>query len=176
MSTDRNGQKVDNQRPLKLAIFTASDTRSAENDTSGDLLEEVLRDAGHLIVMRSIVREDLETMCDELKRAIDSPDIEIVLITGGTGITKRDLTPEAIARFSTKEIPGFGELFRWLSYDQIGSSTIQSRACAHLCDQTIVFGLPGSPNAVRLALDKILIPQLDINHKPCNFAQLLPRI
>ena len=161
---------------MKCAVFTASDTRTVENDTSGDLLVDQLKAAGHVIVRRKIVRENLEEMREVLGSAIESDEIEVVLITGGTGITKRDLTPEAIISYSTKEIPGFGELFRWLSYDQIGSSTIQSRACAHLCERTIVFGLPGSPNAVRLALEKILIPQLDIDNKPCNFAQLLPRI
>ncbi len=161
---------------MKCAVFTASDTRTVENDTSGDLLVDQLEAVGHVIVRRKIIRENLEEMREVLGSAIESDEIEVVLITGGTGITKRDLTPEAIISYSTKEIPGFGELFRWLSYDQIGSSTIQSRACAHLCERTIVFGLPGSPNAVRLALEKILIPQLDIDNKPCNFAQLLPRI
>ena len=164
------------RRPMKCAVFTASDTRTVENDTSGDLLVDQLEAVGHVIVRRKIIRENLEEMREVLGSAIESDEIEVVLITGGTGITKRDLTPEAIISYSTKEIPGFGELFRWLSYDQIGSSTIQSRACAHLCERTIVFGLPGSPNAVRLALEKILIPQLDIDNKPCNFAQLLPRI
>ena len=164
------------RRPMKCAIFTASDTRTSEDDTSGDLLHATLSAAGHEITDRKIIREDLEQLSVSLKGAVESDDIEVVLITGGTGITIRDLTPEAIALHSTKEIPGFGELFRWLSYDQIGSSTIQSRACAHLCGKTLVFGLPGSPRAVSLALEKILLPQLDIDHKPCNFPQLLPRI
>jgi molybdenum cofactor biosynthesis protein B len=163
-------------RPMKCAIFTASDTRTEVNDTSGDLLEQSLTEKGHFIVRRAIIREDLNLLSSMIKEAVDSDEIEVVLITGGTGITQRDLTPEAILQHSTKEIPGFGELFRWLSFAQIGSLTIQSRACAHLCHKTLVFGLPGSPNAVSLALDEILIPQLDINHKPCNFAQLLPRI
>ena len=161
---------------MKCAILTASDTRTLDDDTSGELLQSCLLSHGHEIVKRVIVREDLNALTEEVKGAVDHLGIEVLIITGGTGITKRDLTPEAIMAHSTKEIPGFGELFRWLSYSQIGSSTIQSRACAHLCDSTIVFGLPGSPRAVQLALDKILIPQLDIDHKPCNFAQLLPRI
>ena len=163
-------------RPMKCAIFTASDTRTKENDSSGDLLENSLSKQGHIIVKRAIIKEDLDLLSVALQQAIENEEVEVVLITGGTGITKRDLTPEAISLHSTKEIPGFGELFRWLSHAQIGSSTIQSRACAHLCKRTLVFGLPGSPNAVKLALEEILIPQLDINHKPCNFAQLLPRI
>ena len=163
-------------RPMHCVIFTASDSRTEENDTSGDLLAQSLVEQGHIIMRRAILKEDLEVLSTAIHESIDNDEVEVVLITGGTGITKRDLTPEAIKIHSSKEIPGFGELFRWLSYAQIGSSTIQSRACAHLCKKTLVFGLPGSPNAVQLALEKILIPQLDINHKPCNFAQLLPRI
>lgn len=164
------------RRPMKCAILTASDTRTPNDDTSGDLLQSCLLNHGHEVLKRVIVREDLNALTEAVKTVIDHPGVEVLIITGGTGITKRDLTPEAIALHSTKEIPGFGELFRWLSYSQIGSSTIQSRACAHLCENTIVFGLPGSPRAVQLALDEILLPQLDIDHKPCNFAQLLPRI
>ena len=164
------------RRPMKCTILTASDTRDLDNDTSGELLQSTLLENGHIVINRLIVREDLADLTAEVKNAVDHPEVEVLIISGGTGITKRDLTPEAIAVHSTKEIPGFGELFRWLSYSQIGSSTIQSRACAHLCNDTIVFGLPGSPKAVELALEKILIPQLDIDHKPCNFAQLLPRI
>ena len=161
---------------LRCAVFTASDTRTAADDTSGDLIVSALRGAGHHIITRMIVREDLKEMRAQLGATLEGDTHDIVIITGGTGITRRDLTPEAIIHFSTKEIPGFGELFRWLSFDQIGSSTIQSRACAHLCGDVIVFGLPGSPRAVQLALDEILIPQLDINHKPCNFPQLIPRM
>jgi molybdopterin adenylyltransferase len=164
------------RRPMKCTILVASDTRTMESDTSGELLQSSLLEHGHEVIHRAIIREDLAALISSIKASIDNPEVEVIIISGGTGITKRDLTPEAIRSCSTKEIPGFGELFRWLSYHQIGSSTIQSRACAHLCDSTIVFGLPGSPNAVRLALDKILIPQLDIDNKPCNFAQLLPRI
>ena len=169
-------EKIKLIKPMSCAVFTASDTRTKETDSSGDLLENSLREQGHLIIRRAIIKEDLGLLSKAIQEAVEDNEVEVVLITGGTGITKRDLTPEAISQHSTKEIPGFGELFRWLSYAQIGSSTIQSRACAHLCQKTLVFGLPGSPNAVKLALEEILIPQLDINHKPCNFAQLLPRI
>ena len=161
---------------LRCIVFTASDTRTTSDDTSGDLIVNTLNEAGHTVISRGIIREDLTVMRDAIKGAIDRSDVDVLLITGGTGITSRDLTPEALNPFVTKEIPGFGELFRWLSYGQIGSSTIQSRAFACLCDQTLAFALPGSPRAVQLALDEILIPQLDINHKPCNFAQLMPRI
>ena len=111
-----------------------------------------------------------------LEGALKLEALEVILITGGTGVTKRDITPDVVKAYSSKEIPGFGELFRWLSYAEIGTSTIQSRACAHLCEETLVFALPGSTGAVRLAMDHIIIPQLDVRHTPCNFAQLMPRI
>lgn len=161
---------------LGCVVFTASDTRTPSDDSSGDLIVAQLTEAGHNIVSRAIIREDLTVMRDAIRGALQQAEVDVLIITGGTGITRRDLTPEALSSFMTKEIPGFGELFRWLSYDQIGSSTIQSRAFACLCDQTLAFALPGSPRAVQLALDEILIPQLDINHKPCNFVQLMPRI
>ena len=161
---------------LRCAVFTASDTRTLDDDVSGDKIVSALEAAGHIVCTRGIIREDLDALSAQLGAALEGDQHEVVIITGGTGITRRDLTPDVINSFSTKEIPGFGELFRWLSYSQIGSSTIQSRACAHLCGETIVFGLPGSPRAVQLALDEILIPQLDIKHKPCNFPQLMPRI
>ena len=171
-----NPEQTKVRQPLSCAILTASDTRTAQNDTSGDLIEVSLINVGHKIKKRAIVKENIEELKTFIGETVNTGTIDILLITGGTGITKRDLTPEAVGHFSTKEIPGFGELFRWLSYQDIGSSTIQSRACAHLCENTIVFALPGSTSAVRLALEKIILPQLDIDHKPCNFAQLLPRI
>ena len=161
---------------LKCVVFTASDTRTPQDDASGDLIVQALTQAEHVVIKRDIIREDPSIMRASIRDALERDDTDIIIITGGTGITNRDLTPEALSEFATKEIPGFGELFRWLSYAQIGSSTIQSRAFACLCGDTIAFALPGSPRAVQLALDKILIPQLDINHKPCNFAQLMPRI
>lgn len=163
-------------RPMKCALITASDTRTRADDTSGDLMETLLSQAGHTILSRSIVREDMSLMSSTLLDLLSDSEIEIILISGGTGVTRRDITPDVVQQHSTKEIVGFGELFRWLSYAQIGSSTIQSRACAHLCGEKLVFALPGSPRAVMLAMEEILIPQLDIRHKPCNFAQLLPRI
>ncbi|MEO6602450.1 MAG: molybdenum cofactor biosynthesis protein B [Polyangiaceae bacterium] len=162
--------------PLRVAIITVSDTRTLDTDKSGGLLLDELLAAGHLISLRSIVKDDLLAIRNAIKTGIDSPVIDVVVTTGGTGITQRDVTPEALTPLVTKAIPGFGELFRWLSYADIGASTIQSRAEGALCGTTLVFLLPGSTNAVRLALDKILLPQLDSRTKPCNLVELLPRV
>ncbi|MEX1366283.1 MAG: molybdenum cofactor biosynthesis protein B [Nannocystaceae bacterium] len=162
--------------PVSVAILTVSDTRTLETDTSGGTAIQRLQDAGHTIAARRIVPDDVETIRENLRTFIADPDIDVVITTGGSGVTARDVTPEALAPLVTKSIPGFGELFRWLSYAEIGTSTIQSRAEAALCDSTYVFLLPGSTGAVRTAMDKILLPQLDIRHRPCNFVELLPRI
>lgn len=162
--------------PLHVAILTVSDTRTIETDTSGGLLVSELERAGHQIVSREILPDDLQRIREMVRAWIADPRIEIVLTTGGTGITQRDVTPDAILPLVTKPIPGFGELFRWLSYADIGPSTIQSRCEAQLCDTTLVFTLPGSTGACRLALEKILLPQLDSRTRPCNFAELLPRV
>jgi molybdenum cofactor biosynthesis protein B len=161
---------------LQIAIITVSDTRTLDTDKSGGLLMDQLLSAGHVIAQRTIVRDDLDAVQKALSVGIDSPEIDVVITTGGTGITQRDITPEALAPLVTKAIPGFGELFRWLSYSDIGASTIQSRAEAALCGTTLVFLLPGSTGAVRLALEKIILPQLDVRTKPCNFVELLPRV
>jgi molybdopterin adenylyltransferase len=161
---------------LHIAIVTVSDTRTLETDKSGGLLMAQLLAAGHAIAQRTIVKDDLDAVRRALSIGIDSPAIDVVITTGGTGITLRDITPEALAPLVTKAIPGFGELFRWLSYADIGASTIQSRAEAALCGTTLVFLLPGSTGAVRLALEKIILPQLDVRTKPCNFVELLPRV
>jgi len=153
-----------------------SDTRTLETDTSGALIVESITEAGHTLAARSIVLDELSLLQSTLARFIADPAIDVVLATGGTGITQRDITPEALAPLVTKWIPGFGELFRHLSYADIGPATIQSRAEAALCDGTLVFVLPGSRGAVKLALEKIILPQLDIRTKPCNFAELLPRV
>lgn len=153
-----------------------SDTRTRETDKSGKLAADRLADAGHKVVSREIVRDNRDVIRARLQAFIDDPAIEVVITTGGTGVTPRDVTPEAVEPLVTKLIPGFGELFRWLSYDEIGTSTIQSRAMAALCEQTYVFVLPGSTGAVRTAMDRILLSQLDYRHKPCNFVELLPRI
>lgn len=163
--------------PLNIAVLTLSDTRTRENDTSGDLIEEKLKTAGHRVVARSIVREDLDKLRDQFKSWIDDRDVDVIISTGGTGMTQRDLTPEATQPFITKSIPGFGELFRHLSYAEIGTSTIQSRADAGLtANGTIIFMMPGSTNACRLGMDRIILSQLDASFRPCNLVALLPRI
>lgn len=162
--------------PLSIAVVTVSDSRTLETDKSGDALAEFVSEAGHRLVQRVIVKDEIL----EIRRLVESyvrdPSIQVVLVTGGTGITGRDVTPEAIQPLVSKEIPGFGELFRMLSYQDIGTATIQSRAFAALCSSVLVFALPGSTNAVRFAVSSILRAQLDIRTKPCNFAELLPRL
>ena len=162
--------------PVHVAVLTVSDTRTLENDTSGAYIADRLAAEGHTIVARAIVK-DVETQIRaQLAQWIADPGVEVVIATGGTGVTPRDVTPEALAPLITKHIPGFGELFRQLSFAEIGTATIQSRADAALCGQTYVFLLPGSTNGVKLGVDKILVPQLDHRVKPCNFVMLLPRI
>ena len=163
-------------RPLRCAVVTVSDTRTEQTDRSGALIAQRLADAGHQIARRRIIRDDLEELSALFGALVADAEVEVVLATGGTGITGRDITPEALAPHVSKEIPGFGELFRWLSYEDIGTSTIQSRATAALCDRTLVFLLPGSTGACTLAMDRILLEQLDARHKPCNFVTLLPRL
>jgi molybdenum cofactor biosynthesis protein B len=162
--------------PVRAAVLTVSDTRTLENDTSGATVVERLEGAGHVVAARRIVPDELDAIRQALRGFVADPGIDVVITTGGTGVTPRDVTPEALAPLVTKPIPGFGELFRWLSFAEIGTSTIQSRAEAALCDTTYVFLLPGSTGAVRTAMDKILLSQLDIRHRPCNFVELLPRI
>ena len=162
--------------PVNIAVLTISDTRKEETDKSGALLVEKLTEAGHTLVKRAIVPDEQATIVAKLQDWIDDPAIDVVLATGGTGVTGRDVTPEAFFEIYEKEIPGFGELFRLLSYDLIGTSTIQSRATAGVANGTYLFALPGSPGACRDAWDGILLSQLDIRHKPCNFAELLPRL
>ena len=161
---------------LKIAIVTVSDTRNLETDRSGKLAEDLLVEAGHEVVSRVVVRDNREKISEAFGERIADPGVDIVIATGGTGVTPRDVTPEALEPHISKSIPGFGELFRWLSYETIGTSTIQSRAMAALCNTTYVFLLPGSTGAVRDAMTKILLSQLDHRHRPCNFVELLPRI
>ena len=157
-------------------VATVSDTRTHETDKSGRLITDALTEMGHRVVDHRIIPDDTHDIQRLVKAAMLNDDVSIVVLTGGTGITDRDVTPDAVAELASKSIPGFGELFRWLSYRDIGTSTIQSRTGAWLCGNTIVFCLPGSTSAVRLAMNEILIEQLDIRTKPCNFIQLLPRI
>ncbi|MBC8074219.1 MAG: molybdenum cofactor biosynthesis protein B [Deltaproteobacteria bacterium] len=162
--------------PVRVAVLTVSDTRTIETDSSGRTVAERMRAAGHEIVAHVIERDELERLRELLRGFIEDPAVDVVIATGGTGVTARDITPEALAPLVDKPIPGFGELFRWLSYEQIGASTIQSRAEAALCGGTYVFLLPGSTRAVELAMDRIIVPQLDARTKPCNFVQLMPRL
>ncbi|MEZ5824142.1 MAG: molybdenum cofactor biosynthesis protein B [Geminicoccaceae bacterium] len=163
-------------RPLNIAILTVSDTRGAADDRSGDTLVALLEKAGHRLVERDIVRDEQALIAERFKAWAKREDIEVILSTGGTGVTGRDVTPEALDAVADKKIPGFGELFRWLSFEKIGTSTIQSRADAGLVDGTYVFILPGSPGACRDAWEGILESQLDIRHRPCNFAEMMPRL
>jgi molybdopterin adenylyltransferase len=162
--------------PINVAVLTVSDTRTLETDTSGKLIEDRMREVGHHVVTRVVVIDSELQIRAQLAAWIADPAVDVVIATGGTGVTPRDVTPEALAPLVTKSIPGFGELFRWLSFQEIGTSTIQSRAEAALCGSTYVFLLPGSTGGVRTGLEKILIPQLDHRVKPCNFVMLLPRI
>ena len=163
-------------KAVNIAVLTVSDTRTLETDTSGKLAADLLAEAGHTIVTREIVTDNRDKISECLRRFIADETVEVVITTGGTGVTPRDVTPEALAPHVTKAIPGFGELFRMLSYEEIGTSTVQSRAEAALCDKTFVFVLPGSTGAVRTAMTRILLQQLDYRHRPCNFVELLPRI
>jgi molybdenum cofactor biosynthesis protein B len=163
--------------PLNLAVLTLSDTRTRETDTSGDYLETRLKEAGHTVVTRTIVREDMDKLRAQFQAWIDDAGIDVIVSTGGTGMTQRDITPEAVAPFIKKIIPGFGELFRYLSYFEIGTSTIQSRAQGGIAENgTVIFNLPGSTNACKLGLEQIILPQLDASYRPCNLVELLPRI
>ncbi|MEZ4380081.1 MAG: molybdenum cofactor biosynthesis protein B [Nannocystaceae bacterium] len=162
--------------PVHAAVLTISDSRTLDTDRSGAVAVERLEGAGHRVAARVIVRDEIEAIRAQLRAWIADPDVDVIITTGGTGVTPRDVTPEAVAPLVSKPIPGFGELFRWLSYDEIGTSTVQSRAEAALCETTYVFVLPGSPGAVRTAFDRILLQQLDNRHRPCNFVELLPRI
>jgi molybdenum cofactor biosynthesis protein B len=161
---------------LRIAVLTVSDTRTPETDKSGGFIAEAVQAAGHVLAWRKIVPDELALLQSTLAVLVADSTIDVVLATGGTGITQRDVTPEALTPLVTKWIPGFGELFRYLSYADIGAATIQSRAEAALCGGTLVFALPGSTGAVKLALEKIILPQLDSRTKPCNFAELLPRV
>ncbi len=162
--------------PLRIAVLTVSDTRTVETDASGRLLAERIEAAGHAVAQRGIVPDERDAIIGALRAAIADPTIDVVISTGGTGVTGRDVTPEAVQAVMDKEIPGFGELFRQLSFPTIGTSTIQSRALAAVAGGTYVFALPGSPGACRDAWDLILAQQLDSRYRPCNFVELLPRL
>ncbi len=162
--------------PLSLCVLTVSDTRTAKNDTSGDFLVGALTEAGHRLHERRIVRDDRYAIRAIVAEWIADENVHGVLVTGGTGFTGRDSTPEAIAPLLDKEMPGFGELFRAISFEEIGTSSLQSRAFAGLSNNTFVFCLPGSTSACRTAWEKLLRAQLDARTRPCNLVGLLPRL
>ncbi|PNQ01338.1 molybdenum cofactor biosynthesis protein B [Sphingobium sp. SA916] len=162
--------------PVRIALLTVSDSRTAADDRSGDILADRIAAAGHVLADRHIERDERSAIVARLHAWIDDPQIDCIITTGGTGVTGRDVTPEALAQVQDKEIPGFGELFRWLSYQSIGTSTIQSRATACVAGGTYIFALPGSTGAVKDAWDGILVSQLDSRFRPCNFVELMPRL
>lgn len=181
MSITNPADQSPTPRPVRIAVVTVSDTRTPETDTSGDLLVERLQAAGHELVRRALIKDErarLEALitawCGRGAEPVEG--IEAIIITGGTGITGRDVTVDVLETLYDKSIPGFGELFRMLSYSDIGASTIQSRASGGTIGDRVVFALPGSPNACRLGWDSILRHQLDVRSKPCNLVKLLPRL
>ncbi len=162
--------------PVRIAVLTVSDSRDLATDKSGDTLADRIQTAGHVVADRMIIRDEKDAIIACLHAWIEDDSIDCIITTGGTGVTGRDVTPEALATVQDKEIPGFGELFRWLSYQTIGTSTIQSRATACVTRGTYIFALPGSTGAVRDAWDGILVHQLDSRFRPCNFVELMPRL
>ena len=163
-------------KSVNITVLTVSDTRTNENDKSGDTLVKRLTEAGHHLVEKRIVIDELSLLKDVLKEWINSSEVDVIIATGGTGVTGRDVTPEAFESLYEKPIPGFGELFRWLSYQNIKTSTIQSRATAGVANGTFLFALPGSTGACKDAWDMIIVHQLDSTHKPCNLVELMPRL
>ena len=161
---------------INIAVITISDSRTIENDTSGDTLEKRIVNSGHQIIKRIIIPDDVNKIKNTLKSISLEKDVDCIITTGGTGLTGRDTTPEAIKEIANKHIDGFGELFRQVSFEKIGTSAIQSRAVAALINSTYVFCLPGSTGACKDGWDEILKYQLDIRHKPCNFVEIMPRL
>lgn len=167
-------------KPINIAVLTVSDTRTAADDTSGDILAQRVTDKGHRLAARAIVKDDVPALVAQYSAWVDDPAIDCVVSTGGTGMTGRDVTPAALDEvreaYRGKDITGFGELFRWISYKTIGTSTIQSRACAITAGGTYIFALPGSNGAVKDGWDGILDEQLDSRNRPCNFVEVMPRL
>ncbi len=163
-------------QPVNIAVLTISDTRGPADDRSGDLLAARIAEAGHSVADRRIVKDSVGDIVEVMAGWVERADIDCIISTGGTGVTGRDVTPEAVEALCDKIIPGFGELFRWISFQSIGTSTVQSRAIAGVAQGTYVFALPGSTGAVRDGWDQILKAQLDNRHQPCNFVELMPRL
>ncbi|MXY42403.1 MAG: molybdenum cofactor biosynthesis protein B [Rhodospirillaceae bacterium] len=171
--------KIDESRPflpVNIAVMTVSDTRSAADDRSGDTLAGRIAGAGHVVADRRIVADEMAEIVAALEGWIADPDIDVVISTGGTGVTGRDVTPEAFEQVFEKKIEGFGELFRWISFQKIKTSTVQSRAVGGVAGGTYLFALPGSPGACKDGWDEILQYQLDNRYRPCNFVELMPRL
>ncbi|HIF59440.1 MAG TPA: molybdenum cofactor biosynthesis protein B [Rhodospirillales bacterium] len=162
--------------PVNIAVLTVSDTRTLKDDKSGNILVDRIEGAGHVVIDRDIIKDDVHSIIAKLESWISKENVDVVISTGGTGVTGRDVTPEAFHAVYEKTIPGFGELFRLLSFDKIGTSTIQSRATAGVAGGTYLFALPGSPGACKDAWDDILVHQLDYRFTPCNFVELMPRL
>lgn len=171
--------KIDETRPflpVRIAVLTMSDTRTQKEDKSGTLLAELIAASGHEVADRSLVADDVTAIQAQVSRWIDNPDIDVVITTGGTGFTGRDVTPEAVRPLFEKDIEGFSIVFHMLSFQKIATSTVQSRACAGVAKGTYIFCLPGSPGACRDAWEGILKWQLDNRHRPCNFVEIMPRL
>jgi molybdopterin adenylyltransferase len=172
------GGRIDADRafkPLGLAVLTISDSRDASNDTSGDLLAERIRAAGHELKARALVRDDKARIREQAKKWIEDPGIDVVITTGGTGLTGRDVTPEALRELFDKELEGFAVLWHLISYETVGVSTMQSRACAGIAGNTVIYVLPGSNGACRDGWDKLISLQLDSRHRPCSIVEVMPR-
>ena len=174
-NTDRLDMSVAFQ-PVNIAVMTVSDSRTPEDDRSGNLLASRIEEDGHVLAARLIMTDDVDGIVPQLQDWVADAGIDVVITTGGTGLTGRDSTPEAFASVVEKDIPGFGELFRYLSFTKIGTSTVQSRALAGVAGGTYMFALPGSPSGCRDGWDDILRYQLDIRHRPCNFVEIMPRL
>ena len=161
---------------VNIALLTVTDTRTLDTDKSGNILKKKIKEANHNLIDRKICKDSKKDIKKIIKEWLKKKNIDVIITTGGTGLTGRDITPEALNEIADKHIPGFGEMFRYVSLETVGTSSIQSRACAILANGKYIFALPGSSGGVSDAWDKILIHQLDINHKPCNFVELFPRL
>lgn len=163
-------------KPVRVAVLTVTDSRTRATDTSGDLLAQRIEAAGHELAARDLVPDDKDVIRKTVAAWIDDPEVDVVISTGGTGLTGRDVTPEAVTPLFEKEIQGFSVIFHQVSYQSVGLSTLQSRACAGVAKGTFIFALPGSNGAVKDGWDKVIVHQLDSRHKPCNLVELMPRL